>query len=128
MLMIQAQAQPSPIHGLGCFTLQNIPEGAVVWEFHHEVDRAYSVEEFWRLPPTVRKHFCTYAWVNPSDGRVLFSGDLSQFFNHSPQANTRMSADGYRCVAVRAIAAGEELTSDYEQLLDVPGLLSSRNL
>jgi SET domain-containing protein len=51
---------------------------------------------------------------------VLFSGDHSKFFNHSGQPNTTMSSDGYACLANRRIAAGEELTSDYGQLLDVP--------
>jgi SET domain-containing protein len=119
MLTIKAEAKPSPIHGLGCFTLQAISEGQVVWEFHPEVDRRYTLEELAQLPPVIRDYFRTYAWVNPADGRILFSVDHSKFFNHSDRSNTSMSPDGYRCFANRQIAAGEELTSNYGELPDI---------
>ncbi|HYG35881.1 MAG TPA: SET domain-containing protein [Clostridia bacterium] len=120
MLTIKAEAKPSPIHGLGCFTRQDVAKGEVVWEFHPQVDRRYTLQELSALPAPVRKHFKTYAWLNPADQLVYFSGDQSQFFNHSDAANTAMTPDGYRCVATRDIAAGEELTSNYAELMDIP--------
>ena len=68
------------------------------------------------------EYFGTYAWVNPADGCILFSGDHSKFFNHSDCPNTTMTPGGYSCIANQDIAAGEELTSDYAEMLDVPGV------
>lgn len=120
MLTIQATVHQSPIHGLGCFAAQNVELGQLVWEFHPAIDRRWTLDELAQLPPFVVEHLRTYAWVNPADRSVLFSGDHSKFFNHSDDPNTRMTPDGYRCVACRAIAAGEELTSDYGELLELP--------
>lgn len=120
MLTIQAEARPSSIHGLGCFTAQDISAGQVIWEFHPEVDRRYTLEQLAQLPPVIMEYFRTYAWVNPADGYILFSGDHSKFFNHSNRPNTTMTPDGYRSIANRHIPAGEELTSDYAQLPGLP--------
>ncbi len=120
MLTIKAEVKASPIHGLGCFTTQALAKGQVVWEFHPEADRRYTREQLAQLPPPVLEHFRTYAWLNRSDDAILFSGDHSKFFNHSDSANTTMSPDGYRCLANRDIAAGEELTSNYAELQDIP--------
>ncbi len=123
MLVIKAAVKSSPIHGLGCFTAQPIARGQVIWEFHPEVDRRYAPHELAQLPPAVLEHFQIYAWVNPADNFILFSGDHSKFFNHSDNHNTRMIADGYKCIAIRDIAAGEELTSNYAELRDIPARL-----
>ena len=120
MLTIKTEAKPSTIHGLGCFAAEAVSQGQVIWEFHPEVDRRYSLEELAQLPPVVLEHFRTYAWLNPADGAILFSGDHSKFFNHSDHPNTTMTPDGYRCSANRDIAAGEELTSDYGELPGIP--------
>ena len=124
MLTIKTEAKPSTIHGLGCFTTQAISKGQVIWEFHDQVDRRYTLEELARLPPVIIEHFRTYAWLNPADGGALFSGDHSKFFNHSSRPNTTMTPDGYRCIANRDIAAGEELTSDYAELPGIPEVQS----
>ena len=119
MLTIKTLVQPSSIHGLGCFAAQDVDAGQLVWEFHPAIDRRWTQAELESLPPLAIDHLRTYAWVNPSDRHILFSGDHSKFFNHSAQPNTRMSPDGYRCLACRAILAGEELTSDYAELLEL---------
>jgi uncharacterized protein len=121
MLLIKAAVKPSPIHGLGCYTLENIADGQIVWEFHPSVDRVFSLNELAQLPPPIISYLRTYAWFNPEDCVVLFSGDHSKFFNHSDHPNTTMVRNGYACVANCNIAAGEELTSDYSQLKDIPG-------
>ena len=83
MLTIKTEVRPSSIHGLGCFTMQDISRGQVIWEFHPQADRRYTIEELAQLPPVVVEYFGTYAWVNPADGYILFSGDHSKFFNHN---------------------------------------------
>jgi len=120
MLTIKSVVRPSPIHGLGCFAAESVAQGQVVWEFHPAIDRRFAPHELARLPAAILEHFRTYAWVNPVDNCVLFSGDHSKFFNHSDDANTKMTPDGYRCVACRDIAAGEELTCNYQELPDIP--------
>ncbi|HWI59392.1 MAG TPA: SET domain-containing protein, partial [Bacillota bacterium] len=113
----------SPIHGMGCFTVQDIAKDQAVWEFHPQVDRRYSLEELAKLPPIIVDFFHTYAWLNPADKHILFTGDHSKFFNHSDTPNTAMTVDGYKCLAKRDIIAGEELTIDYAELPDIPDLV-----
>ena len=120
MLIIKTEAKPSTIHGIGCFAKQAVVKGQVIWEFHPQADRKYTLEELAKLPTAVIEHLRTYAWLNPADGNILFSGDHSKFFNHSNHPNTSMTSDGYQCIANRDIAAGEELTSDYGELPGIP--------
>lgn len=120
MMRIASAVRLSPIHGLGCFTTQALQSGQLVWEFNPKVDRCYRREALATLPPALIAYLRTYAWVNPADGSILFSPDDSKFFNHSAHHNTSMTPDGYGCLANRDIAAGEELTSNYDELPDVP--------
>ncbi len=115
MMRVSSYLAASGIHGVGCFTREAIAAGQVVWEFDPGCDREFGPEELARLPAVVREFLGSHAWTSPP-GTGLLCADHGAYFNHHDAANTAMTLNGFRCVARRAIAAGEELTSDYAEL------------
>lgn len=116
MMLIETRVQPSGIHGLGLFAVHFIPRGTPVWKFQPGFDRAFAPEEFSALPPLAQAHTRWYAYLDPADGRRVLSGDQACFMNHSPTPNTGTPPEATPpvvTVALRDIAAGEEITCDY---------------
>lgn len=108
----------SPIEGLGVFAAEDIPEGAVVWSFNPLIDRIVGIGETAALSPAERGFLDHYAYLDTRLGRYVLCGDNARFCNHSEDANTRGAypddgPEGGVDIAVRAIAAGEEITCDY---------------
>ncbi len=115
MMRVQSFLAASPIHGVGCFTHEPIAKGRLVWEFDRGFDREYSAEEVARLPVAAQEFFTTHAWASPRK-TILVCADHGGYFNHQDEANTGMTPDGFRCIALRDIQAGEELTTNYTEL------------
>ncbi len=116
MLLINTRVQPSGIHGLGLFTLEAVPAGTPVWRFLPGFDHDFSPTQFAALPPLARAHTRWFCFVSQQDGHVILSGDHACFINHSPAANTGAPPDTpppVTTVALRDLAAGEEITCDY---------------
>lgn len=86
---------PSPIHGRGVFCTRPIPQGSAVGVAHYYANG-------WRATP-----------------------DLGRHHNHSIQPTCRNVTEGwYRyLVALRPLAVGEEITTDYrlQPDLEQPG-------
>ncbi len=64
----------------------------------------------------MREGLTHYGYVDLRLGRLILCSDDARFMNHSERANTASdtSADPYGVdIAVRDIAPGEELTTDY---------------
>jgi uncharacterized protein len=116
MLLVKTCLQPSAIHGLGLFTVAFIPCGAPIWRFAARFDHDFSPAEFAALPPVAREHTRWFSFVRQGDGHRILSGDHACFMNHSPTPNTGappLAPPPVQTVAVRDIAAGEELTCNY---------------
>ncbi len=107
------------IAGYGIVATRDIAPGEVVFcgegrpqriVTRRHVERTWSAED--------RATFDRYAYPLSEEVFVLWDRDPSEWApqNHSCDPNTRF--DGLDVVAVRAIAAGEELTLDYAQFLD----------
>jgi uncharacterized protein len=99
----------SGIHGCGCYTTAPIAEGAHVVEYtgprltKGQADELYSERKDTYL-------FCI------GEGETVIDGDsVSAFINHSCDANCETDEIDGRIwiIALRDIAAGEELTYDY---------------
>ena len=99
----------SAIHAAGCYTTAPIPEGACVVEYtgprlrKEEADIRYE-----NLP-------MTYLF-GVGDGTTVIDGHgTAMFLNHScePNCETEETRGRVWIKALRAIAAGEELTYDY---------------
>ena len=68
------------------------------------------------LPAQVRAFFGHYGYLDRNVGRIILCFDDARFVNHSdtPNVATDYARDPYGLdVALRGIAAGEELTMDY---------------
>jgi SET domain-containing protein len=116
MMLIKTRVQPSAIHGLGLFAREFIPRGTPVWRFEAGFDHDFSPAQFAALPPLAREHTRWFCFVSKIDGHVILSGDHACFFNHSPAPNTGaplQATPPVETVALRDIAAGEELTCNY---------------
>lgn len=110
---------PSPIHRWGIFAREPVPARRRVIEYTGEL---IGVEEARRR--SLRSHLYLF-WVGPGvaiDGGIGGSG--AEFINHSCEPNLRASVRGSRLFLVsrRPIAAGEELTLDYQIVGDAPEL------
>src|SRR5437870_5452142 len=96
---------PSPINGRGLFTRGPLAPGArAVLVSGPIMQHAYS-EHFWQVGQN---------WIGIGEGTWVMPADdhPMSFSNHSCEPNTIVS-EGLRLIALRPIAAGEELVLDY---------------
>src|SRR6187551_594806 len=96
MLLVPTRLAQSPIHGFGVAFDPGIVE---------------------TLPEHVRAFFSHYGYLDRNVKRIILCFDDARFVNHSdtPNVATDYAQDSYGLdVALRDIAAGEELTMNYE--------------
>lgn len=108
MLLIPAKIKPSPIHGLGVFTVLPIPKGTTVWQYNSLIDYRR-----WKKPVTSQEHefYSKYGYKPFEKDYYEFCGDIAMFLNHSNHPNIDTLEDcGF---ASRDIKVGEELTVNY---------------
>ena len=116
MLLVKACAKLSALHGLGVFAVELIHKGTPIWRFETGFDREFTPELFAALPELAQAHLRQHAYPDAATGAWILSGDLTIFMNHSSLPNTGAppgAPEPVTTVALRDIAAGEELTCDY---------------
>lgn len=116
MLLVPTRLAQSQIHGLGVFAAAPIAKGAPVWRFQPGLDMEFTPEIVETLPEHVREFFLRYGYLDRNLNRLILCFDDARFVNHSvtPNIVTDYARDRYGLdVALRDIAAGEELTMDY---------------
>lgn len=116
MMLIRTRVGPSAIHGMGLFAVDPLPRGTPIWRFQPGFDHDFAPAEFAALPDPARAHTRWFCFVSRVDGHVILSGDHACFINHDPRPNTGALPDApapVTTVALRDIAAGEEITCDY---------------
>lgn len=113
MLSVKTKVRNSEINGLGVFAAEDIPTGAVVWEYHPQFEHEISEEELLKLSEVQRMFWFHYGYYDLSRGCWQVSTDDSRFMNHSNPANT--IDKGNFVYAIRAINAGEEITCNYHE-------------
>ena len=118
------EIRDSPIAGRGVFALQNIPRGALVWEYvvgqsvleHDEASLRKRLR-----PMTAQQRIDLLEHVYEWEGKAIEILDDAKVWNHAANPNTGNhpdgdgpgAGDGVSSYALRDIAAGEELTDDY---------------
>lgn len=113
MLLIRNFVAPSAVEGLGVFAAESIAKGALVWRFEPTFDRLIPAGEYEASPLFLKEQLDRYAYPCPGrPGLILYEVDNGRFMNHSDTPNTDFS-DFAGAVALRDIAAGEELTCNY---------------
>jgi SET domain-containing protein len=104
-LMIRSSA----IHAAGCYTTSPIRKGARVAEYTgHKLTKRQADRRYEESP-------ITYLF-GLGDGSIVIDGhSAAMFINHSCEGNCETTQDDGRVwvIAVRNIAAGEEITYDY---------------
>ena len=110
----------SPIHGRGVFALRRIPKGTRIIEYKgtlitdREADRRYS---------RIQAHSPHTMLFSVDDGLVIDAtrkGNSARWINHSCAPNCEIEEEHHRVFieARRNISPGEELTYDYNLLLE----------
>lgn len=117
MLLVKTLIGPSPIEGMGLFAAEPIKAGTVTWRFLPGFDQLFTVEQIAGLPDVARAALETYTYLHAPSGLYIYCLDNARFMNHADLPNTagvhrEGAIDGYD-IAIRDIAAGEELTCDY---------------
>ena len=119
MMLVRTELRPSAIHGLGAFLLEPVAKGSVVWRFDSRVDRVYSPTEIQSLPEHVQEYLRTYSTWHQQSGLFVLCGDNGRYFNHSTEPSTVSNGISFgEDHALRDLAVGEELTSDYATICD----------
>jgi SET domain-containing protein len=116
MMLVRTRVAPSKIHGLGLFAVEFISQGRPIWRFQAGFDHDFSPEQFAALPAPACEHARWFAFTDQVTGHVVLSGDHACFMNHSARPNTGVPPNTpppVTTVALRDIAAGEEITCDY---------------
>lgn len=114
MLLVSARKGPSSIHGIGLIAAEQISAGTEVWRFMPGFDVVVPETRLPTLSPNARQQLIYYAYFHTRTRTYVLSGDDDRFTNHSAEPNTE--AAGYYTVARRDIAAGEEITVNYDSM------------
>ncbi len=117
MLLVPTRIGPSALHGTGVFALSAIARGTPVWQFTAPFDQHFDPAEIERALPHVRAFFDQYSYLDRALKRLVLCFDNARFTNHSDDPNVGMdhSYDPFGVdIALRDIAAGEEITANYE--------------
>jgi hypothetical protein len=100
----------SPEIGVGVFATAPIPKGTITYAVD-ELELRISSQDPRLQDYRIRQHILKYSTIEP-DGSYLLSWDLAKYVNHCCHYNTLSSGYGFE-IAVRDIAAGEQITDDY---------------
>ncbi len=100
--------------GYGVFATHHIPAGTLTW-VEDPLDRRLEPDDYADLDGTAYELLEKYTYVDQLGRRVL-CWDFTRFMNHSCEANSMGPGLWPLEIAVRDVAPGEELTSDYGAL------------
>ncbi|TAF12221.1 MAG: SET domain-containing protein-lysine N-methyltransferase [Nostocales cyanobacterium] len=106
--------------GFGLIASQLIPRGTVTW-VHDKFDVVITGQEMEHIEEIYKRTIIKYAYRN-KHGDFIFSWDNGRFINHSFDSNTISTAYNFD-IAIRDIAAGEEITCDYG-CFNLPGIVN----
>jgi uncharacterized protein len=99
--------------GWGVFATRSIPRGTIIWALD-VLDQKFTPPEVAALPPYAQATLEKYSYID-ARGRHILCWDHGRYFNHSCDANCLSLGYDFE-LAIRDIAAGEELTDDYGTL------------
>jgi hypothetical protein len=100
--------------GYGVFATQWIPAGTITW-VEDAFDRRLEPSDYAGLDRTAYELLEKYTYVDQHGRRVL-CWDFARYMNHSCEANSMSPGLWPMEIAVRDVAPGEQLTSDYGAL------------
>jgi hypothetical protein len=101
----------NPDIGYGVFATQDIPKGTITWALD-PLDQIIDQSKAKNIRDLSEVQLRRYSWVNGSGDRIL-CWDFGRFMNHSCEPSSVGPGKLEFEIAVRDIAAGEEITCDY---------------
>jgi hypothetical protein len=113
MIHPDTELRPVGPHGLGVVATRPIPRGTITWA-RDPLDHAFPASEIARLPPRLRDALHRDAYVDPR-GDLVLAWDHGRLENHACAPTSLYTAYDLE-IALRDVAAGEELTTDYGAL------------
>jgi hypothetical protein len=111
MLLINASAGRSRIHGKGLIARELIPAGTLVWALKRGFDVELTKAQFEDLSPNARDQVARYIYTDVATGNYILCSDDAKYMNHSDSPNTK--TEGHRTVAIADIQPGQEITCNY---------------
>ena len=109
---VEVKIAINPKMGLGLFTKEFIPKGAIVWEFVEGVDVKMNKTTFNKLNYAQQDFFEKYGWKE-DDGFYYLSCDLTNFINDNEHKNLDVVGDVI--ISNKDIQIGMELFEDYSE-------------
>lgn len=112
MITVKTYLDKSDIQGIGVFADENIPMGAIIWQYDPNIDIIIDSDIINKYPVLKRYH-----WKEKINNvSVCFvPQDNDRFVNHSRNPNMT-SIDG-KCIAKCDILKGDELLIDYREIM-----------
>jgi hypothetical protein len=101
----------NPDIGYGVFATRDIPKGTIIWALD-PLDQIIDQSKAKTLRDPADTQLKRYSWVNGSGDRIL-CWDFGRFMNHCCEPVSVGPGKLEFEIAVRDIAAGEEVTCDY---------------
>lgn len=115
MLLVDVYLDRSVLEGIGVFAKHAIAKGTVVWRLHPRYDLLIPVEQWEAETGPLKNYLDRYAYPSrEKPGFIVFEADDARYMNHSADPNCDVSHENEH-VALRNIAAGEEMTCDYNR-------------
>lgn len=96
--------------GYGVFATRPIPCGTLTY-VRDSLEIELTPRQFERLDDAHRRIVDKYSYIDPR-GRRVVSWDHAKYVNHRCECNTISTGYGFE-IAIRDIAAGEEITDEY---------------
>lgn len=96
--------------GYGLFATAHIPKGTIVY-VKDCLEKEITPEEYGAMEPEMRQIAEKYSYIDERGVRIV-SWDFAKFVNHCCQCNTISTGYGFE-IAIRDIAAGEQITDEY---------------
>ncbi|MCP9234522.1 SET domain-containing protein-lysine N-methyltransferase [Lewinella sp. JB7] len=96
--------------GYGVFATAPIPAGTMVY-VKDSLELVISPEEYRRHSPQMQEVVEKYSYIDERGNRIV-SWDFAKYVNHCCNCNTMSTGYGFE-VALRDIAAGEQITDEY---------------
>lgn len=114
------EARESAIHGTGIFATRDIAKGEIISEYTGRIITDEKADELYGDDAEPGGIVLLFSL---GDGRVIdgaVGGSLAKFINHSCNPNCETFIEGRRVFvqALRAIRCGEEITYDYNLIVD----------
>lgn len=115
--MVDVEFRQSPTHGMGVFARKPIKAGARVWRFDHSM-KVSDLASLAALSPRELEFALHGGYLHHPSGKFIWYDDGMQYMNHASGEGANLGGSWSKleeehCVALRDIAAGEELFEDY---------------